>query len=79
MDVEVVEGRSIMKKGQGHFSKLDGKEVFWYCCHECGNDILISDHTITHHSDGTFTVLPSLVCPTEDCTGHYHIRNSEIV
>ena len=51
----------------------------WYCCHKCKEEILINGHTIIQNPDGTITITPSLVCPTEGCTGHYHITNSEVV
>ena len=67
-----------LKKGEAYLTKLDGKQAIWYCCHECGEDILISDHIITGTIETGITVNPSLVCPTEGCSGHYWIKNSEI-
>ena len=59
----------------------DGDQIFngaWYCCHHCKTDILIRDHKI-ENNNGIITITPSLVCPTENCKGHYWIRNGEIV
>lgn len=76
--VEAQSGRWKMNPGEAYLSKLDGKPVMWYCCHLCKEEILVSDHKITHNPDGTITVTPSLVCPTLGCSGHYFITNSEI-
>lgn len=85
MKIELIEQyptNTDLQKGQGHLTRLtkDNKTslALWYCCHECGEDILVSDHTITINPDKTITVNPSLVCPTEGCTGHYWIKNNEI-
>jgi len=71
-------GYKILNKGQAYITSLDGKEAIWYCCHVCGETILINNHKITHEIDGTITTDPSLVCPTPGCTGHYWIKHSEI-
>ena len=80
MKIEIVshDKRYKLKPGQAYLTKLDDKAALWYCCHVCKEEILVSDHQITQNSDGTITVTPSLVCPTEGCTGHYFITNSEI-
>ena len=78
----VTELNAVLKKGQGYLTNLiqDGikNRALWYCCHHCGDDILVSDHTITENDDGTITIEPSLVCPTEGCSGHFFIEKSEI-
>jgi len=77
------DGNRNLEKGQAYFSNLRQgdkvKEVLWLCCYKCGEDGLLSDHTITKNPDGTITVSPSIVCPNDKCDGHYHIKNSEIV
>lgn len=81
MNVEFVRSRigyKVLNPGQAYITSLDGEEAIWYCCHVCEEIILINDHKIIHESDGTITIEPSLVCPTEGCTGHYWMKHSEI-
>lgn len=84
MKLELIVGElpPVLKKGQGYLTNLlkDGirNKALWYCCHHCGNDILVSDHTITENEDGIITISPSLVCPTIGCSGHFFIEGSEI-
>jgi len=85
MHIELLEkgqGDKHLEKGQGYLSRLTDNHVtslvFWYCCHVCGEVILVKDHIITVHLDNKISIDPSLVCPTETCNGHYWIKNNEI-
>ena len=82
LDLVAPEKRFILKPGEGYVTNLttDGitKRVLWMCCTVCEQTILASDHTITEHSDGTITIEPSLVCPTEGCTAHFFIKRNVI-
>lgn len=71
-----------LKKGQAYFTMMRGetrlKKVLWIKCFECGQEVLVMNHQIYENPDGTITIQPSLVCPTEGCTAHYYIENSNI-
>ena len=84
MKIELVDPQKHinLKSGQGYLNFLNDagtrKRILWYCCHHCKGTILASDHTITEHDDGTITLEPSLVCPTENCSGHFFIKKNEV-
>jgi hypothetical protein len=48
------------------------------CCPKCGKQCSVSSrvHEVTFHDDGTFTAMPSFVCPHAPCTWHVFIRKS---
>lgn len=77
-------GDDLMNKGDLQLTtiidtNLKGVKAAWYHCHHCDEDILIKDHQIQQLPDGTISITPSLVCPTEGCKGHFYITNSEVL
>lgn len=49
------------------------------CCPSCGklSSVYTKIHQVEFHEDGTFSALPSFVCPHSPCTWHVFIKHCE--
>lgn len=58
----------------GDYKKVtyaDGS-VHWYCCPPRGAAGVLDNHQITEHEDGTITVSPSILLPSDNPAGAWH-------
>ena len=47
-------------------------------CPGCGRGSSLADHNVEEHADGTVSIMPSCVCPRENCKAHYYVNHNKI-
>jgi hypothetical protein len=47
-------------------------------CPGCARALRLEGFGITHHSDGTWTADPSIICSWEGCKAHFFVTRSNV-